>query len=110
MPTMSFKTHGAVKLALIAAAAASLAAGGWAADEIGDLSRAFASLHASAQEADRLRAEALREREWREIGLGAQILRDLGVTSIKLIATRERRYVGVEGFGIAIEGTEGVDA
>jgi len=53
---------------------------------------------------------AQREREWREIGLGAQILRDLGVTSIKLIATRERRYVGVEGFGIAIEGTEGVDA
>lgn len=36
------------------------------ADEIGDLSRAFASLHASAQEADQLRAEALRERERRD--------------------------------------------
>jgi 3,4-dihydroxy 2-butanone 4-phosphate synthase/GTP cyclohydrolase II len=44
-----------------------------------------------------------------EIGLGAQILRDLGVSSIRLIATRERRYVGVEGFGIAIEGTEGLE-
>ncbi len=49
---------------------------------------------------------AAREREWREIGLGAQILRDLGVTSIRLIATRERRYIGVDGFGIAIEGTD----
>jgi 3,4-dihydroxy 2-butanone 4-phosphate synthase/GTP cyclohydrolase II len=47
-----------------------------------------------------------REDEWREIGLGAQILRDLGVKSIRLIASRERRYVGLDGFGIAIESTE----
>ena len=47
-----------------------------------------------------------RENEWREIGLGAQILKDLGVTSIKLIASRERHYVGLEGFGIAITATE----
>jgi 3,4-dihydroxy 2-butanone 4-phosphate synthase/GTP cyclohydrolase II len=51
--------------------------------------------------------EALRrEREWREIGLGAQILRDLGISSIRLIASRERRYVGLEGFGIRIAETE----
>jgi 3,4-dihydroxy 2-butanone 4-phosphate synthase / GTP cyclohydrolase II len=51
--------------------------------------------------------EALRrEREWREIGLGAQILRDLGISSIKLIASRERHYVGLEGFGIRIAATE----
>lgn len=50
-----------------------------------------------------------REREWREIGLGAQILRDLGVTSIRLLASRERRYVGLDGFGIAIEQTDIVD-
>ena len=49
---------------------------------------------------------AAREREWREVGLGAQILKDLGISSIRLVATRERRYVGVAGFGIAIEGTE----
>ena len=47
-----------------------------------------------------------RENEWREIGLGAQILRDLGITSICLYASRERRYVGLEGFGIAITSTE----
>ena len=39
-----------------------------------------------------------RESEWREIGLGAQILKDLGISSINLIASRERHYVGLEGF------------
>ncbi len=43
-----------------------------------------------------------REAEWREIGLGAQILKDLGVQSIDLVASRERHYVGLEGFGIRI--------
>lgn len=49
---------------------------------------------------------ATRAENWREIGLGAQILKDLGVASIRLISSRTRRYVGLEGFGIAIEGTE----
>jgi 3,4-dihydroxy 2-butanone 4-phosphate synthase/GTP cyclohydrolase II len=43
-----------------------------------------------------------RKEEWLEIGLGAQILRDLGVRTIRLLASRERHYVGVEGFGIEI--------
>ena len=47
-----------------------------------------------------------RESEWLEIGLGAQILKDLGVTSIRLMASRERHYVGLEGFGIRISETE----
>ena len=47
-----------------------------------------------------------RESEWREIGLGAQILKDLGITSITLVASRERHYVGLEGFGIQIVKTE----
>lgn len=52
-------------------------------------------------------AEAMaRENEWREIGLGAQILRDLGIASIRLYASRERRYIGIEGFGIEIASTE----
>lgn len=54
--------------------------------------------------------EALdRESEWREIGLGAQILRDLDISSIKLLASRERHYVGLEGFGIEIAETEIMD-
>ena len=49
---------------------------------------------------------AARQREWREVGLGAQILKDLGINSIRLVATRARRYIGVAGFGIAIEATD----
>jgi 3,4-dihydroxy 2-butanone 4-phosphate synthase/GTP cyclohydrolase II len=47
-----------------------------------------------------------RDSEWLEIGLGAQILKDLGVSSIKLLTTRARHYVGLEGFGIKIAKTE----
>jgi 3,4-dihydroxy 2-butanone 4-phosphate synthase/GTP cyclohydrolase II len=47
-----------------------------------------------------------RQEQWREIGLGAQILKDLGVTSIRLLASRERHYVGLEGFDIEINETE----
>src|SRR5690606_26734733 len=43
-----------------------------------------------------------REAEWREVELGAQILRDLGVTTIRPISSRSRRYVGLEAFGITI--------
>ncbi|WP_346910431.1 3,4-dihydroxy-2-butanone-4-phosphate synthase [uncultured Roseibium sp.] len=50
-----------------------------------------------------------RQEQWREIGLGAQILKDLGVTSIRLLASRERHYVGLEGFDIKIEETEILD-
>lgn len=46
-----------------------------------------------------------RENEWREIGLGAQILKDLGIASIELLAPRERHYVALEGFGIRISRT-----
>ena len=49
---------------------------------------------------------ARREEEWLEIGLGAQILRHLGIRSIHLLASRERHYVGLEGFGITIARTE----
>ena len=51
------------------------------------------------------RADA-RRAEWLEIGVGAQILRDLGVGKIRIIAGREVSYVGVSGFGLTLEGTE----
>lgn len=47
-----------------------------------------------------------RKQDWRDVGLGAQILRDLGVSSIKLLATRSRQYVGLGGFGVSIDGTD----
>jgi 3,4-dihydroxy 2-butanone 4-phosphate synthase/GTP cyclohydrolase II len=50
--------------------------------------------------------EDSRRRAWLEIGVGAQILKDLGVSKIRLIAGREVEYVGVEGFGLTLESTE----
>ena len=51
-----------------------------------------------------------RETQWREVGLGAQILRDLGVTSIRLRTDNPRTYVGLSGFGIEIVAVEPLDA
>ena len=50
-----------------------------------------------------------RSRQWREVGLGAQILKDLGVSSIRLLtSSRHMTYVGLSGFGIEIVG-DGAD-
>jgi 3,4-dihydroxy 2-butanone 4-phosphate synthase/GTP cyclohydrolase II len=51
-------------------------------------------------------ADAARSRQWREIGLGAQILKDIGISSIRLLSSSKRTYVGLGGFGIEIVGTE----
>src|SRR5271169_2188878 len=51
-------------------------------------------------------SERERNVQWREVGLGAQILRDLRISSIQLLATRSRTYVGLAGFGIEISATE----
>ena len=50
-----------------------------------------------------------RQQRWREIGVGAQILRDLKVRSIAVLATHERSYIGLTGFGIEVAGTILVD-
>ena len=47
-----------------------------------------------------------RENSWRDIGLGAQILKDLGISSIRLLSSRERTYIGLDGFGLEISGTD----
>jgi len=52
-------------------------------------------------------SEAMRIKQWREIGLGAQILRDLGISSIRLHTSRPMTYVGLSGFGIEITASEG---
>lgn len=53
---------------------------------------------------------AMRDQQWREIGLGAQILRDLGISSIRLLASRARTYVGLAGFGIEITATQALES
>lgn len=51
-------------------------------------------------------SEQARKGLWREIGIGAQILRSLGIHRIMLLTTQRLHYVGLPGFGITIEGTE----
>jgi 3,4-dihydroxy 2-butanone 4-phosphate synthase / GTP cyclohydrolase II len=53
--------------------------------------------------------EETRDKQWREIGLGAQILRDLGISSIRLLTSSHLTYVGLSGFGIEIAGTDAVE-
>jgi 3,4-dihydroxy 2-butanone 4-phosphate synthase/GTP cyclohydrolase II len=50
-----------------------------------------------------------RMQRWRDIGIGAQILKSLGVKSIALLAPQEQRYIGLAGFGIEISRTILVD-
>ncbi|KAL5753379.1 hypothetical protein ACOSP7_023558 [Xanthoceras sorbifolium] len=40
----------------------------------------------------------------REYGIGAQILRDLGVRTMKLMTNNPAKYVGLKGYGLAIAG------
>jgi 3,4-dihydroxy 2-butanone 4-phosphate synthase/GTP cyclohydrolase II len=53
--------------------------------------------------------ESLRQAQWREVGIGAQILRDLGISSIELLASKNRHYVGLDGYGITIATTTILD-
>ena len=52
---------------------------------------------------------AQRQKSWRDVGLGAQILRDLNVSSIRLVSSSNRHYVGLSGFGIEIAETIKLD-
>ena len=56
-------------------------------------------------EAEESGSAKARVESWRDIGLGAQILRDLDLNSIRLLTTSTRHYVGLTGFGIEIEET-----
>lgn len=38
----------------------------------------------------------------RELGVGAQILVDLGVAEMRLLSTGQRAYVGLEGYGLSV--------
>ena len=59
---------------------------------------------------DQKSAEADRHRQWREVGVGAQILRDLGVTSIVNLTSSVHDYKGLSGFGIEIVANERLEA
>ena len=60
----------------------------------------------SAPAGEGIASAAVREQEWRDIGLGAQILRDIGLDSIRLITNRERHFIALAGFGLKIASTD----
>jgi 3,4-dihydroxy 2-butanone 4-phosphate synthase / GTP cyclohydrolase II len=68
-----------------------------------------AGVPANLSGAEQTGSDGKRETLWREVGLGAQILRDLGVTSIRLRTDNPRTYVGLSGFGIEIAAVEPID-
>ena len=41
----------------------------------------------------------------RDYGIGAQILRDLGVRSMRLLTNNPRKFVGLEGYGLSVTET-----
>ncbi len=45
----------------------------------------------------------------RDYGIGAQILRDLGVTSMRLLTNNPRKFVGLEGYGLSVAETIGLE-
>ena len=59
--------------------------------------------------AEKTGSAAQRQKSWRDVGLGAQILRDLNVSSIRLVSSSNRHYVGLSGFGIEIAETIKLD-
>ncbi len=54
-------------------------------------------------------SDLARSNQWREVGLGVQVLCDLGVHSIRPRTDSLRKYVGLTGFGIEIAAIEPVD-
>lgn len=55
---------------------------------------------------DRHASAGTRDKQWREVGIGAQILKDLGLSSIRLLTTHRLDYVGVAGFDIRLSENE----
>ena len=45
----------------------------------------------------------------RDYGIGAQILRDLKVTTMRLLTNNPRKFVGLEGYGLAVTRTESLE-
>ncbi|MCC5813648.1 MAG: bifunctional 3,4-dihydroxy-2-butanone-4-phosphate synthase/GTP cyclohydrolase II [Leptospira sp.] len=45
----------------------------------------------------------------RDYGIGAQILKDVGVRKMKLITNNPRKIVGLEGYGLSVEGRVSIE-
>lgn len=45
----------------------------------------------------------------RDYGVGAQVLSDLGVRSMRLLTNNPRKFVGLEGYGLSVSGTVAIE-
>lgn len=66
----------------------------------------FAGVPLDAMEEEPSESTKKRADQWLEVGIGAQIVRDLGIRDIRIVAGREVELVGIEGFGINVLSTE----
>lgn len=41
-------------------------------------------------------------KDWRTLGVGSQILVDLGIKKIRLLTNNEKKYIGLDGYGLEI--------
>src|SRR5579875_3024591 len=57
--------------------------------------------HRAAEPQQAAAAQAHARREWRQLGLGAQILADLGARHLRVLGTK-RKLVGLSGFGLEV--------
>jgi 3,4-dihydroxy 2-butanone 4-phosphate synthase/GTP cyclohydrolase II len=65
-----------------------------------------ASTRAALRGEARTSSERKRDQQWHEVGIGAQILKDLGLQTITLLSPHRMDYVGIAGFDIRIAATE----
>ncbi|EDM77382.1 3,4-dihydroxy-2-butanone 4-phosphate synthase/GTP cyclohydrolase II [Plesiocystis pacifica SIR-1] len=71
-----------------------------------------AELHLAGERGELPEAPGLRPREsgFRDFGLGAQVLKHMGVSKIRVLTNNPRKIVGLEGFGIEVVGSAGIQA
>ncbi|MGH9787067.1 MAG: 3,4-dihydroxy-2-butanone-4-phosphate synthase, partial [Candidatus Acidiferrales bacterium] len=75
---------------------------GFAIERVDDKSVISVHHHNHSRQRDPAEAEAQQRTIQRESGIGAQILRDLGVRNVRLLTNHPRKVPGLEGFGIRI--------
>lgn len=54
---------------------------------------------------DGAQSDDARKENWRDLGLGAQIMRDIGLSRCRVLSSKERQYVGLSGFGLDLVDT-----
>lgn len=62
-----------------------------------------------AEDDDELHRPQLDEEPWRDFGVAAQVLVDLGLTSIRLLTNQHREIPGLAGYGLTVTGHVALD-